>query len=62
MELLVGGDNDKDDGIEIASTDNGIIQGNKLIGVSLSAGKNQIAIRFEDNLKHSIKLKAYEIQ
>lgn len=62
LELLVGGDNDKDDGIEIASTDNGIIQGNKLIGVSLSAGKNQIAIRFEDNLKHSIKLKAYEIQ
>lgn len=62
LELLVSGDNDKDDGIEIYSTDNGIVQGNKLKGIALSTGKNQIKIRFADNLKHSIKIKAYELQ
>lgn len=62
LELLVSGDNDKDDGIEITSTDNGTVQGNKLKGVALSAGKNQIKIRFADNLKHSVKIKAYELQ
>lgn len=62
LELLVSGDNDKDDGIEIYSTDNGTVQGNKLKGIALSTGKNQIKIRFADNLKHSIKIKAYELQ
>jgi hypothetical protein len=62
LEILVSGDNDKDDGIEIISTDNGTVQGNKLKGIALSTGKNQIKIRFADNLKHSIKIKAYELQ
>jgi hypothetical protein len=62
LELLVSGDNDKEDGIEIYSTDNGTVQGNKLKGIALSTGKNQIKIRFADNLKHSIKIKAYELQ
>ena len=62
LELLVSGDNDKDDGIEIYSTNNGTVQGNKLKGIALSTGKNQIKIRFADNLKHSIKIKAYELQ
>lgn len=62
LELLVSGDNDKEDGVAITSTDNGTVQGNKLKGVALSAGKNQIKIRFADNLKHSVKIKAYELQ
>jgi hypothetical protein len=62
LELLVSGDNDKDDGIAISSTDKGNMQGNKLKGVALSTGRNQIKIRFADNLKHSIKIKAYEVQ
>lgn len=62
LELLVSGDNDKDDSIEIYSTDNGTVQGNKLNGIALSTGKNQIKIRFADNLKHSIKIKTYELQ
>ena len=62
LELLVSGDNDKDDGIAIISSDNGNIEGNKLKGLSLSAGRNQIKVRFADNLKHSIKIKAYEVQ
>lgn len=62
LELLVSGDNDKDDGIAIISSDNGKIEGNKLKGLSLSVGRNQIKVRFADNLKHSIKIKAYEVQ
>lgn len=62
LELLVSGDNDKDDGITISTSDNGIAQENKLKGVTLSAGKNKIKIHFADNLKHSIKIKAYELQ
>ncbi len=62
LELLVGGDNDRDDGIVIISTDFGQIEGNTLKSLSLEAGQNQIKIRFADNLKHSIKIRAYEIQ
>ena len=62
LELLVGGDNEKEDGVEIVSTDNGIIDNNKLKEVILLSGKNQIKIKFADNLKHSIKIKAYELQ
>jgi hypothetical protein len=62
LELLVGGDNDKDDGIVITSTDNGQVQNNKLKSVALAAGRSKIKIRFADNLKHSIKIKTYEVQ
>lgn len=62
LELLVGGDNDKDDDITITSTDTGKIEGNKLKGLSLTVGRNLIKVRFADNLKHSIKIKAYELQ
>lgn len=61
LELFVGSDNDQDDGIEIISTDNGEFEKNILKKVVLSSGRNQIKIRFADNLKHSVKLKAYEI-
>jgi hypothetical protein len=61
LELLVGNDNDRDDSIAIHSTDNGTIQDNKLKNLSLVTGRNYIKVRFSDNLKHSIKLKAYEI-
>jgi hypothetical protein len=62
LELHVSGDNDKDDDISISSTDKGTVQGNKLKDVPFSAGKNQIKVRFADNLKHSIKIKAYELR
>jgi len=35
---------------------------NKLINVKLNNGRNLIKIRFEDNIKHTLMLKAYEIQ
>jgi hypothetical protein len=62
LELLVSGDNDKDDGIAIISTDIGKIEGNKLKEFSLEVGRNKIKVRFADNLKHSLKIKAYEVQ
>jgi hypothetical protein len=62
LELLVSGDNDKEDGVEIITTDNGKAEKNKLKNVSLSSGKNEIKIQFADNLKHSIKIRAYELQ
>ncbi|MFL1011663.1 hypothetical protein [Flavisericum labens] len=62
LELLVGSDNDRDDSIEILSTNNGNVSNNKLKNVNLNLGRNLIAIRFADNLKHTVKMKAYEIQ
>lgn len=62
LELLVGADNDRDDGIEIKSSDNGLITKNIIKDVSLINGNNKIKIQFADDLKHSVKIKAYEIQ
>jgi hypothetical protein len=62
IELLVGADNDKDDGINLLSTDNGNVNENVLTNVQLATGRNVIKIQFSDNIKHSIKIKAYEIQ
>lgn len=62
LELLVGGDNDRDDSVEILSTDKGNVTKNIIKDVKLNCGKNFIKVRFADNLKHSIKIKAYELQ
>jgi len=62
LELLVGSDNDRDDGIEVKYSDVGSIEKNIIKNISLAMGNNKIKIRFADNLKHSVKIKAYEIQ
>ncbi|MFC4722736.1 hypothetical protein ACFO5O_10410 [Geojedonia litorea] len=62
LELLVGADNDRDDSLEIIETDNGNIAHNALKNVNLNYGKNLIKVRFADNLKHTVKIKAYELQ
>lgn len=62
LELLVGADNDRDDGIEVRYSDLGTIEKNIIKKISLVSGNNKIKIRFADNLKHSVKMKAYEIQ
>jgi len=62
LELLVGSDNDREDGIEVTYSDIGSVDKNSIKNVALSSGNNKIKIRFADNLKHSIKIKAYEIQ
>ena len=62
LNLLVGSDNEKDDSIEVIFSDIGIIEKNVIKEIPLNPGNNKIKIRFADNLKHSVKIKAYEIQ
>ncbi|MDE0472086.1 MAG: hypothetical protein OXH57_09110 [Ekhidna sp.] len=62
IELMVGADNERDDGISLVTTNNGNIDNNVLNCVQLSKGRNIVKVSFSDNVKHSIKVKAYEIQ
>ncbi len=62
IELMVGSDNERDDGISLVTTDNGNIDDNALNQVQLVKGRNIVKVSFSDNIKHSIKAKAYEIQ
>ena len=62
IELMVGADNERDDGISLISTNNGNIDDNVLKGVQLEKGRNILKVSFSDNVKHSIKIKVYEIQ
>jgi|LSQX01.2.fsa_nt_gb hypothetical protein len=62
LELFVGADNDAEEKLSILESDKGSIILNKLINVKLNNGRNLIKIRFEDNIKHTLMLKAYEIQ
>ncbi|MDE5595013.1 MAG: hypothetical protein K2I89_05515 [Muribaculaceae bacterium] len=61
LEILSGGE--QNDEIEkIASTNNGQLNGNIITGVVLEEGKNIIDLLFSDNMRHAIKLNAYENQ
>jgi hypothetical protein len=62
LELLVGSDNDRDERIEILSSDKGIVSQSSIKNLKLAAGVTKIKIRFADNIKHSVKIKAYELQ
>ncbi len=62
LELLVGSDNDRDDGIGINFSDIGIATSNKIKDIGLIEGNNKLKVQFADGLAHSVKLKAYEIQ
>lgn len=62
LEILVSGDNDRDDSIDISSSDKGTVSKNIIKNLKLEEGITTVRILFKDNIKHSIKLKAYEIQ
>ena len=62
LELFVGSDNDRDDGVSISNSDSGTPEKNTIKNVKLESGSNKIKVQFVDNLAHSIKLRAYEIQ
>jgi len=62
LELIVGSDNDREDGLDVVFSDKGKVQRNTINNCSLKSGINKVKIRFADNMKHSIKLKAYEIK
>ena len=48
--------------VSIDYTNNGSIRENFILEVTLEKGKNIIKILFKDNMRHAIKLKAYENQ
>lgn len=62
LELFVGSDNDREDGVGIRSCDLGEPEKNTIKNVKLETGSNKIKVQFADDLAHSVKLRAYEIQ
>lgn len=60
LELVTGCDNG-DEVTNIVFSNDGSFSENKLIGLALKSGINKIKVKFEDNIKHSIKVKAYEL-
>ena len=61
LELITIGEQ-ADDIVNLDYTDNGEIQGNIIRGVVLEEGRNIIKVHFDDNMRHAVKLKAYEIK
>ena len=61
LEILSSGEQN-DEMEKIEWTDNGQINGNTITGVVLEEGKNIIHLLFSDNMRHAIKLNAYENQ
>lgn len=65
LDLAVGndqGDNKKGDNSKILFSNNGKAESSSIKEVELEEGLNRIKIQFEDNLKHSIGVKAYEVR
>lgn len=61
LEIVTIGEQ-TDDIVSIDYTNNGSIRENFILEVTLEKGKNIIKILFKDNMRHAIKLKAYENQ
>lgn len=52
----------EDNQIYVVDSDSGNLKKGVIYNLHLNAGKTTVKVRFEDNLKHSIKLAAYENQ
>jgi len=61
IDLLIGGES-SDSKISIASSTKGDVLQNSIVNLPLPIGKTSLEICFADNLKHSIKLAAYEVK
>ena len=62
IEIIVGGE-EYDESIDIAKSSVGNVKDNIVTGLKLYAGsKNTIELEFADNMKHAIKLTAYEFK
>ena len=62
IDLIVGGDQ-SDDMVKIKSCSlSGHIVDNTISGLHIIKGKNILKIQFADNMKHAVKLDAYEIK
>lgn len=56
------GRDSEDNQIFVVDSDSGNLKKGVIYNLHLNAGKTTVKVRFEDNLKHSIKLAAYENQ
>ena len=62
IEIIVGGE-ERDETVGIISASQGTINGNTISDLLLSKDKrNIIELQFEDNMKHIVKLTAYEFK
>ena len=62
IEIIVGGE-EYDEQIDIVQTSMGDIEGNRITNLKLDGGvRNIIELVFADNMKHAIKLTAYEFK
>ena len=61
IDIKGGTDNGEDTELDIIETDAGSIQQNQITGVNLTKGKNIIKVRFDDEIKHTLKVTAYEV-
>jgi len=65
LDIVAGndqGDSRKDENIKIIHTDKGTVSGSTIKQFELEKGLNEVTIQFDDNLKHSIGVKAYEVR
>jgi hypothetical protein len=62
IDIVVGGE-ERDETIGIVSSSQGDIEGNTITNIKLLKDRNNIIeLRFEDKMKHAIKLTAYEFK
>ena len=62
IDLIIGGEQ-SDDIVAIRSCSlGGIIDSNSISGIHISKGKNVLKIVFADNMRHAVKLDAYELK
>lgn len=62
IEIIVGGE-ENDEAIDIVSSSQGTAEGNTVTNLKLSKGNgNIVELEFADNMKHAIKLTAYEFK
>lgn len=65
LDLITGNDQDDNkngESIRILHSNNGFAEKSSIKGVTLGKGINRIQVQFDDNLKHSVGVKAYEIR
>ena len=62
IEIIVGGE-EFDESMDILSSSVGVVVGNKVTNIKLFAQtKNVVELEFADDMKHAIKLTAYEFK
>lgn len=61
IDLIVGGDQ-SDDVVTLSKCSSGSVHGNTISGLHLVKGKNTLKIQFADNMRHAVRLDAYELK